>query len=404
MHIAYLMNSYPAVSHAFIRREIRGLEAIGSRISRIALRGWDNPLVDPEDAEERSQTRYVMQRGLIGLVWPSLMTLFRNPRSFYAAVRFALRLSSGADRSLAIHLGYVLEACCVKVLIDRSGAQHLHTHFGTNSAAIAALVRVIGGPAYSLTIHGPNEFDAPLALHLREKIEGSAFTVAITDFCRSQLLRWLELKSWSKVRVVRCGIEPALFDVPLALESPLPKFVCLGRLVEQKGQLLLLEAVHQMVKEGHHFELVVVGAGPMREILEARVEELGLSSCVRLTGALSTKVLEQEFRSSRGLVLPSFAEGLPMVFMEAMAMGLPVLTTQIAGHPELVRHGENGWLFAAGSADAIADALRDCLSRPIDELRAMGAAGRELARRLHSSDRQARELHQLFADAIAGRH
>jgi glycosyltransferase involved in cell wall biosynthesis len=285
--------------------------------------------------------------------------------------------------------------------METYGARHVHAHFGSNSAEVVMLAHALGGPPYSFTVHGPTEFDKPKALHLAEKVARSAFTVAITSYCRSQLFRWVHHADWAKVKVVRCGLEPAYFETPPVPVPNNAKLVCLGRLVEQKGPLLLVEAAARLIKKGVNFELVLMGNGPMRAEVEKQVQALGIAANIRFTGAYGTKELMAEVLSSRGLILPSFAEGLPMVFMEAMALRRPVLSTYIAGHAELVRPGENGWLFPAGSVEAIADAMEDCLTRSPEDLTRMGLAGHAMAKALHSSDTLALELGALIDQSFA---
>lgn len=394
--VAYLINQYPKVSHAFIRREILALERQGIEIRRMALRGWDAELVDAEDGQERARTRYLLREGVLPLMFASMWAAIASPRRFLAALRLALAMARRSDRALAYHLVYLAEACRMLAWLKVSGACHVHAHFGTNAAEVVMLARALGGPPYSITVHGPEEFDKPESLHLGEKVRRSTFTVAITSFARSQIYRWIERAHWDKVRVVHCGIEAAFHENAPPVEANSTRLVCLGRLTEQKGQLLLVEAAARLAAKGVAFELTLVGDGPMRGPIEALVAERKIEDRVRLTGSISTERLREELLRARALVLPSFAEGLPMVIMEAMALRRPVLTTWIAGIPELVRHGIDGWLFPAGSVDALAEAMEDCLLRSPEELRAMGEAARARMLERHSVDVQAEKLADLF--------
>jgi colanic acid/amylovoran biosynthesis glycosyltransferase len=397
LRLAYFVNQYPAVSHSFIRREIRALEGEGFQILRIALRGWDNALVDQEDEDERACTRYILKDGLLALAWALLRTAVSRPAHFWAALRLALRVGWHAERTLPYHLAYLAEACRMLPWLREFGAAHVHAHFGTNSAEIVMLARELGGPPYSFTVHGPDEFDTPRLLAIGEKVRRSAFVVAISSFCRSQLYRWVERSQWGKVKVVHCGLDPAFLEHPATPAPAVPRLVCVGRLSEQKGHLLLLEAASQLASRGTRFELVLVGAGAMRADIEVLIGQLGLSGCVRLTGAVSSERLRDEILAARALVLPSFAEGLPGVIMEAMALRRPVISTFVAGVPELVRSAENGWLIPAGSVDALTSAIEDCLAKPVEELRAMGEAAHARARQRHSVAVQARKLAAMFA-------
>jgi glycosyltransferase involved in cell wall biosynthesis len=280
------------------------------------------------------------------------------------------------------------------------GASHVHAHFGTNSAEVAMLAHALGGPPYSFTVHGPEEFDKAQALGIGEKVRRSAFVVAISSFGRSQLYRWLEHAQWGKVKLVHCGLEQAFHEDALTPPPSAPRLACVGRLCEQKGQLLLVEAAARLAARGLRFELVLVGDGELRGALEALIEKHGLASSVRITGWVGSAAVREELLAARGLVLPSFAEGLPVAIMEAMALGRPVLSTAVAGIPELLRAGENGWLVPAGDVEALATALEDFLSRTPQELAAMGEAARGRVLERHSIDREAAKLGALFEGVL----
>ena len=397
MKIAYFVNHYPKVSHSFIRREIQALERRGFDIQRIALRGWDDSLPDVQDQIERTRTRYVLQEGASGLILATLRAIFCSPLRFFAALRLAMRMSRDSDRPLPYHFIYVAEACRMVLWLDEFGARHIHAHFGTNSTEVAMLTHVLGGPPYSFTVHGPDEFQRPMGLD--EKIHRSRFAVAISSFGRSQLWLRSRYEDWPKVNVVHCGLEKSFYDDAPAQPTVEPRLVCVGRLCEAKGQLLLIEAAARLSIQGVPFELVLAGDGPMREAIETSIERHGLRTQVRITGWISSSAVRDEILASRALVLPSFAEGLPVVIMEAMALRRPVLTTYIAGIPELVRHGEDGWLFPAGSVEELMDAMRDCLSKSPAELQRLGDAGYERVLARHSIDAEAGKLATLFRAA-----
>jgi len=225
--------------------------------------------------------------------------------------------------------------------------------------------------------------------------------VAVSSYGRSQLYRWVDRADWPKIKVVHCGEETAFHSIRATPFPSAPRVVCVGRLCEQKGQLLLIDAAARLAAKRLPFELVLVGDGEMRSELEALIERHALGKQVRITGWLSSEQVRNEILASRGLVLPSFAEGLPIVIMEAMALRRPVLSTYVAGIPELVRHGENGWLFPAGSLNALAEALEDFLSRSADELQAMGEAAYVRVLKRHSIDTAATMLAAFFREGVA---
>ena len=203
------------------------------------------------------------------------------------------------------------------------------------------------GLPFSFTAHGPEEFERAQAIALPEKIRRAAFVVAISSFCRSQLFRWVDYPHWSKVEIVRCGLDPTFLSGASAPRSSTHRFICVGRLCEEKGQLLLIEAINMLRDRGVHIEMVFAGDGDLRRALEERVHTLGLSG-VRITGWISSDQVRAEIEQARALVLASFAEGLPVVIMEAMALRRPIISTYVAGIPELVTEGESGWLIPAG--------------------------------------------------------
>ncbi len=397
--IAYFVNQYPKVSHSFIRREIQSLERQGFAVQRIALRGWDSGLVDASDRDERARTRYVLKAGLAGLLPAVMLALLAHPLRFLKALRLALRLGWGADRAWPYHLVYLAEACRILPWMRAFGARHVHAHFGTNSAEVVMLAHALGGPPFSFTVHGPEEFDKPQSLKLREKVGQAAFVVAISSFGRSQLCRWVPHADWDKIKVVHCGLEAAFHDVPAMPVPDMPRIVCVGRLCEQKGQLLLVEAVSRLVRKGLPLELVLAGDGGMRDEIERLVARHKLEQQVRITGWIDSDQVREEILAARALVLPSFAEGLPVVIMEAMALRRPVLTSYVAGIPELVRDGQHGWLFPAGDIDALTCALEEFLATPPEALAAMGEAARAQVLRRHAIDVEAAKLARLFHGA-----
>ncbi|WP_085615596.1 MULTISPECIES: glycosyltransferase [unclassified Pseudomonas] len=396
MRIAYFINQYPKVSHSFIRREILALERQGVEVQRIALRGWDAELQDAEDSSEQARTRYVLQRGIKGLLAPSWQVLRAQPRRFFQALWLAMRLGLRADRAWPYHLVYLAEACQVLQWLQAGEAKHVHAHFGTNSTEVVMLANVLGGPAYSFTVHGPEEFDKPQFLHMGEKVRRAAFVAAVSSYGRSQLFRWVAHDHWAKVKVVHCGLERSFHEVAPVGVPTAPRLVCVGRLCEQKGQLLLLEAARVLAARSIAFELVLAGDGEMRGQIEALIARHDLQQQVRITGWISSAQVREEILAARALVLPSFAEGLPVVIMEAMALRRPVLTTYVAGIPELVRPGENGWLFPAGAVDELAAAMADCLAQPAEALQRMGEAARQRVLQRHDIDTEAARLASYF--------
>lgn len=397
MKIAYLVNRYPAVSHSFIRREILALERQGHEVVRISIRGGNEEPLSPEDQIEAQRTHFVLHRGVKALFLALCRMFIMRPIHVVKALALACKLGRRADRPLPVHLVYLVEACLIYLLLQAENAQHLHAHFGTNSAEVAMLTHALGGPPWSFTAHGPEEFDKASLISLSEKIRRARFVVAISSFGRSQLFRQVGYDQWKKIKIVRCGLEPAFYQYDTTgRPTEVSRLVCVGRLCDQKGQLLLLQAAKRLVDAGVKFELVLAGDGEMRGELERTIEQLRLQAVVQITGWITGDQVREQILGSRALVLPSFAEGLPVVLMEAMALRRPVISTFVAGIPELVEPGKHGWLVPAGDVDRLSTAMRACLECSDEQIESMGENARTKVIEFHDIDREALRLAELF--------
>jgi glycosyltransferase involved in cell wall biosynthesis len=391
-------------SHSFIRREIAGVEAQGVTVRRYTLRFGDETLVDPLDLTERERTKAVIDVGPFGLLGFTLATAVSRPVRFARALGKAIwfgRRAGSSGRGIGRHLIYLAEACVLLSWFARDGVEHVHAHFGTNSTVVALLARLMGGPPFSFTAHGPEEFDGPLLWGLDEKIGHAAFVVAVSEFGKSQLSRWIEHAEWFKLQVVRCGVDETFLRAGVV---PLPgarRLVCVGRLAEQKGLLTLMTAAGVLHADGVDFELALVGDGPLRGEIERLIAEYDLGDRVRLLGWQGSARVRELIEGSRALVLPSFAEGLPVVIMEALGLGRPVISTFVAGIPELVQHGESGWLVPASSVESLCGAIQEALDAPVEKLEAMGRAGAQQVAERHNALIEAAKLASLFREGVS---
>ena len=270
---------------------------------------------------------------------------------------------------------------------------------GTNSAEVAMLVHELGCPTWSFTVHGPEEFDKPHFIGLPEKIRRANFVVAVSSYGRSQIYRLVSHDIWPKIHVVRCGLDKRFLEALPSRSERLnpPRFACVGRLCEQKGQLLLLQAASRLKSKGVNFELMLVGDGEMRGELENIISNENLGDRVRITGWLDNQRVREVILASTALVLPSFAEGLPIVIMEAMALERPVISTYIAGIPELVTNDENGWLVPAGDLERLVDAMETCANASDTVLDTFGHTSRQRVVQAHDIDTEAQKLQGLFS-------
>jgi glycosyltransferase involved in cell wall biosynthesis len=395
VRVAYFTNQYPAVSHTFIRREIRAIEALGVTVFRYALRPGEN-LVDTKDQEEEKNTRYILGTGPGEIFRCCVTMLLTRPLAAGQAILQTVKIGWRSDRGILRHFVYVAEAAVLAYWCRRDSIQHLHAHFGTNSAAIAMLAWRFSGIPYSFTAHGPDEFEKAERLSLDVKLEHATFAVCVSSFGRSQLMRWSRPDQWPKIAVVHCGVDSPFFDNPTQSVPMSPRLVCVGRLSDQKAQIVLVRAVHHLHKAGVHCNIVLAGDGPMRPHVEEAIRHAGLERQITITGWVSGERVKAEISAARCLVLPSFSENMPVVIMEAMALGRPVISTYVAGIPELVQPGRTGWLVPAGDEIALAYAMREALEAPVAQLTAMGAAGRLQVIEHHDTMKEALKLKALF--------
>lgn len=396
MKLAYLMNQHPYASCTFIRREILELEAQGVAVSRFSIRYPELTITDQGDQQELTKTRFILTGGMARLGLGLLKALITRPQRWLQTLGLTLSLARRSDRGLGVNLAYLAEACVLLDWLQAAGITHVHCHFATNATAVAMLCHSLGGPSYSFTVHGPHEFDQPEAISLGEKITRAAFVVAISSFTRSQLLRWCSYQHWSKIHIVHCGVDQLFLAPPPTPLPPTPVFVCVGRISEQKGHLILLEAVSWLANQQQRFKVVLVGDGPLRSQLEALIAQLKLHDYIEITGWATNAEVQQHILKAQVMVVPSFAEGLPVVVMEALALGRPVLATYIAGMAELVEPGVCGWLVPAGSAQPLADAMARVIHTPLETLTQMGQAGAQRVVQNHSAALEAGKLKQLL--------
>ncbi|MFL6627048.1 MAG: glycosyltransferase family 4 protein [Burkholderiaceae bacterium] len=396
MKIAYLLNSYPMTSTTFIRREIEALVADGVEVERFAARPWGEKLVDPLDIAEQQRTRYLLAGNVPNLFAAFLRELVANPVRLARAAGVAFRLWRSAREGFGRHAAYLLQGVYFKQQAARSGAAHVHTHFATNATAIALLSHVLGGPGYSFTAHGPDEFENTDRLSFDLKMRHARFIAAISAFGRVQLIRASRWAHWPKIEIVHCGL--ALPDFTPTPNPASQVLVNIARFNSQKGLLLIPAAVAAVKGEFPGLKVVLIGDGEERPALEAEIARHGVAGHIELRGWQPNAEVRRALEAARALLLPSFAEGLPVVIMEAFALGRPVISTYIAGIPELV-DASCGWLAPAGDVDGLAAAMRDALSAAPDRLVRMGEEARARAVARHDIAASARQLKALFSEA-----
>lgn len=276
-------------------------------------------------------------------------------------------------RSALYQMFYFLEATVLSQHLKAQGVTHLHNHFAQASGTVALLAARLAGIPFSFTLHGPADFTDPKLWRLGDKIADAVFVSCISHYCRSQAMLVSPVEEWPKLHIVHCGVEPARYDAPPATGKGL---LFVGRMAAAKGVPVLINAMAQISAAHPQAHLTLIGDGPDRAKLEAQAARLGLAGAITFTGYQNQDEVAAALSRAAIFVLPSFAEGVPVVLMEAMAARRPVFTTRIAGIPELVEDGISGRIVPPGDGAAFAQAVSDILSDPA-RATAMGEAGRQ---------------------------
>jgi glycosyltransferase involved in cell wall biosynthesis len=406
--VAYLCNFYPAISNTFILREVRALRRQGAEVHTFTVRRpGREQLLSAADREEHASTCAILPLAPLTMLRAHLAGVLRRPHRYLATLALAWRLSRPGARARLWQLFYFAEAVLVWDHCRRRGIRHIHAHFTHVASDDALLAAHLGGWTWSFTTHGGLEFFDVSRTLLAEKARRADAVVCVSDFGRSQVLAHVEEEHWEKVHVVRCGIEPSAFTrrtgdarEQAATEPASLEVLCVARLVRLKGHAVLLRALARLRAAGVAARVTLVGDGPSRGALERLAAQLGVADAVTFAGAVGQDEIAAWYAAADVFCLPSFAEGLPVVLMEAMAMGLPVVASRITGVPELVEHERGGLLVTPGRSDELADALaRLAADRALCARLGFAARAAVLAR--HDVDREAELLHGILARTIA---
>lgn len=375
LHTAYLLSRYPAVSHTFFLHEIQGMEQNHLRIETASINVPDRPeeMLSPLEKNASEKTFYLKKQSVPKALSTIIRTAFTRPGVLIRGFRAALLLEPWHLSHTLYAMFYVVEGILLGDWMQRRGLKHLHIHFSGAVATVGMITSLIWGFPYSITIHGPDEFFDQKESALAQKIHCAKFIICISDFSRSQIMRLTPPTNWNKFHIVRLGINPVLAENPLPeLHSGNLRLLCTGRLVGAKGQAVLLLAVTELLRRGHSLQLTLIGDGPHRAELEQLAEDKNLGTNVTFAGAQNHDRVLETLRSTDIFVLPSFAEGVPVALMEAMAIGVPCISTFVAGIPELIRHEQDGLLVPAGSVSELTNAIERLIT---------DSAGRDRLRR-----------------------
>jgi glycosyltransferase involved in cell wall biosynthesis len=401
--LAYLTGEYPAVSHTFILREVEALRRIGFHVQTCSVRGTGvEHHQGPAEKSAAQTTFYILRAARRGAeILRAQAAMWRSPRRYAKALALGWRTRPAGVRGAIYQLFYFAEATILARFLRAQNIDHLHNHFADSSANVAMLCSALSGIPFSYTLHGPAELYAPAYWNLRAKTRAARFVVCISHFCRSQAMYFSDPQDWSKLRIVHCGVEPDLYAADPARRSQGQgaHFVFVGRLAAIKGVRVLLAAFTEVQQRLPKARLTLVGDGPDRAELERLAAQMGVA--VEFMGYRSQAEVADILAGADVFVLPSFAEGLPVVLMEALASSVPVIATQVAGVSELVEEGQSGYLVPPGDAASLADRMYQAGCDPQARAR-MGEAGRARVRAEFDSSQEAARLAGLFCGRAQG--
>jgi colanic acid/amylovoran biosynthesis glycosyltransferase len=358
--IGYLTSEYPAISHTFILREVEELRRRGVSIETFSVRpARASGVITETDRRERDQTFALLNPPYRELLRNNVSAIRNSPLRFLRAAKTAYDLRTKGARGFLKWAAYLAEGVSLGTELERRGVQHLHNHFANSSANVAMLASSYSGIPFSFTLHGLAEVEWPDVGPLQDKLSRAAFLVTICEFNRSQTYRMTSTEDWSKVNIVRCGLDLSQF--PQKLKRPRDagpiRVLCVARLDKEKGIPGLIEAFSQVVSEGLDAHLDLIGDGPERDAVERQIRELRLQERVTLHGRKAGQDVRDAFVRADICAMSSLIEGLPIVLMEAMATGTPVIAPTIAGIPELVTHERTGLLYTPSNWGELAGCI-----------------------------------------------
>ena len=393
LRIAYLVSQYPAISHTFILREIRNLRELGLDVHVASIRGPDRPFeqLTLEEQGEQRRTFYIKPAGVVPAVGANLLMLVRRPFSYLSALVYAVSL--GGARGLL----YLAEAAVFADWTRRERLDQVHMHFTTTVGLLALRIWPLRSSA---TIHGSDEFVDPQGFHLARKVEAFDRVLAISEFGRSQLMRFSDAQHWHKLSVVRLGVDGETYAPRPFRYNPAPfEILTVGRLVPVKGLQVLIGALDRLASQNRDVRLRIAGDGEERRNLEKEVARRGLGEKVVFEGWRSPEQLRALYSETDIFALTSFAEGVPVVLMEAMAMEIPCVATWITGIPELIRDEIDGLLVPPANVEELARALARLMDDCNLRLR-LGKSGRQHVLERYDLRRNTAALAELLREAV----
>ena len=402
MKIAYLLKTFPKLSETFILNEILELERQGLELHIFSLRRPSETKVQPAVAEVRAPVTYIPHL-LLSLPPPPDRVPFeklaykvqRSEERWFMLRRHPIRYLRTwlLQARSAARKRHFRQALALARELYRGGFTHLHAHFANEPTSVGELAHRLTGCGFSFTAHAKDIYLTERE-ELVRKIDAAKFVITCTGFNRNYLQQIA--RNGTPIHLCYHGVDLSRFSGEPAetreRHTGTPVILSVGRFCEKKGFPYLIRACHRLKQNGRRFVCRIVGFGPLQEELEELIRTLELQDCVLLAGKMSQDRLIQEYRQADLFVLPCLVgddgdrDGIPNVLVEAMAMGVPVVSTAVSGIGELVDHMQNGLLAAEKDSESLAAVIETLLDDPPLRDR-LGANGRQKVMAGFSLDR-----------------
>lgn len=383
--IGYLVSEYPAPSHTFIRREVEALRRKGLEIATFSIhRPQTGCRFDSDDQRAVESTHYLFPVSLLQILSAHLWAIGKSAGMYVKAFVWSMQHAAPGGKEFLWRWFYFVEAIVLARMLSSERIDHLHSHFANSAARVGAIATRFLGIPWSITLHGAADWTFPNGHLLPEKIAEARFVACVSHYTRSQAMLRAPIDNWKKMFIARCGIDLQAFArrVDFSRDRSTFRILNVGRLVPEKAQVGLVEALSRLLAEGRKVELRIVGSGPLSNVLADYVIEREVGSNCVLLGQLTEAEVKEELAQADVFVMTSLMEGLPVVLMEAMAMGVPVVAPGVAGIPELVEHDRTGLLFPPGDWEGLTERIA-VLIDDIPKRRKLSDTGVQRVAQLH---------------------
>ena len=403
MKLAYIIGTYPSLTTTFIDREVNTLRNRGVEIQILAMRRPQNAL-SPEQAPLQSGVIYLLPISLLAVIRSHFRFAFSRPSAYFGTLFYLLTRPHPGLRSIWMTFLHFTEGVCAAELLQTHACDHLHAHFMDRASTVALVTSRLLGISYSLTAHAADIYVRPILAV--EKLSNAAFVATCTGYNQAYLMQLTHNGVRERVKCIYHGLNVANYHPVKAAGRPV--LLCVGQLKEKKGITFLLQACRLLKDAGYEFTCEIVGEGPLQSALMAEIHQLGLEGTVTLCGALPHDQVIRKYAEARVFVLPAVVgangdrDGIPNVILEAMAMKLPVVSTQHSGIPEVLEDEVNGLLVPPADAMALKNAIARLLDDP-ETARQYGERGRQTVAERFDLGSNVGKLLAEFEHAIAER-